>query len=223
MKLVNIISVIAFAVGSVWVGGTRVAQADNLLATDKEIKFSVPMHPDSLPVQFGSSLSTQYASDQTPDPAAGMLRLGSMALEEGIRYPSLPGDIYSGNSIGEKLLPSAKYGLPVMSPNSAYLTSWLTQPWASVNLNLAHIHQIEKTDDQLSVGVAKAVSIMHNALSFSVGEYLVSELDNRYWSRTTNLSMDYWWQRWDFSMSIEQRQDSSLCEQSVWAAIKKKF
>jgi len=56
-----------------------------------------------------------------------------------------------------------------------------------------------------------------------VGEYLFNDLNTRYWSRTTDLMLDYGWQHWNFSMAIEQREDPSLRAQSVWAAIKKKF
>ena len=152
-----------------------------------------------------------------------MLHLGNMALEEGIRYPSLVGEIYSGNSIGEKLIPSLNDGLPMRSPNSTYLTSWLTKQWASINLSLTHTHLIERPDDQLVGGVSKAVSVLHGMLSFTAGEYLFSDLDNRYWSRATDLSMDYGWKRWDLSLSIEQRQDLNTSKHSVQATVKTRF
>ena len=223
MKTSHNICVIALAVGTALFVATGVVVADNLIATDKEVKINVPVLTNSLPVQFGSSLSTQYTSDQTPDPSAGIMHLGTMTLEEGIRYPSLIGEIYARNSIGEKLMPTLNDRLPMMSPNSAYLTSWLTKQWASVNLSLSHIHLIERPDNQLAGGVSKAVTVLHGMLSFTMGEYLFSDLDNRYWSRTTDLSMDYNWKRWDFSMSIEQQQDLNLSYNSVQAAIKTKF
>ena len=208
---------------TVW-RATDTTATDNLLATDKEIKITVPVLTNSLPVQLGSSLSTQYVADQSPDPAAGMLHLGNMTLEEGIRYPSLIGEIYSGNSLGEKLTPAGKDGFPMLSPNSTYLTSWLTKQWASVDLSLAHLHLIERPEDQLTVGVTKAFFALNKRLSFSLGEHLFSDLDNRYWSRTTDMSLGYSGRKyWDFSMSLEQRQDPRVTEQSVWATLKTKF
>ena len=203
--------------------GGRVGAADNLLATDKEIKMSVPAPSTPLPVHLVSSLSTQYAPEPSPDPAGGMLRLGKMALEEGVSYPVLAGEIYSGNSVGEKLMPSAKDGFPMASPNSTYLTSWLNKQWATVNLSLAHTHLIEKPEDQMVVGASKGVSVLRNALFLSVGEYLFSDLNTRYWSRTTDLAVDYGWKNWAFSMLVQQREDPSLREHTIWAAINKKF
>ena len=199
------------------------AAADILLATDNEVRISVPVFQDSLPVQVGSSLNTQYVVDQIPNPSAGMLRLGNLAIEEGIHYPALIGGIYSGTSIGEKLLPSTRTGLPSTSPDSAYLTSWLNKQWAGVNLNLAHIHLIERNNNQLAISVSRTFSAVKNNLCFSVGEYLFSDLENHYWSRTTDLSLDYWWKLWNFALSAEQRQDANLNEHSVWAAIKRIF
>ena len=109
------------------------------------------------------------------------------------------------------------------NPNSAYLTSWLSKQWASVDLSLAHVHLIEKPDEQLAAGISKAVAVLHTALFLSVGEYLFNDLSNRYWSRTTDMALGYGWKRWDFSMSIEQRQDPILRDQSVWATIKTNF
>ena len=200
-----------------------VGAADNLLATDKEIKMSVPVPASPLPVQLISTLSTQYAAEPSPDPAGGMLRLGNMVLEEGVSYPVLPGDVYSGNSVGGKLMPSAKDGFPMASPNSTYFTSWLNKQWATVNLSLAHTHLIEKPEDQMVVGASKGVSVLRNALFLSVGEYLFNDLNTRYWSRTTDLAVDYGWKNWAFSMLVQQREDPSLREHSVWAAINKTF
>ena len=215
--------VIGLVVSAAVCAGTGGVGADNLLATDKDVKINVPLLPSSLPVQLQSSLSTQYTADQTPDPAAGLLHVGSTALEEGIRYPALVGEIYSGNSVGGKLLPSGRDGFPMANPNSAYLTSWLSKQWASVDLSLAHVHLIEKPDEQLAAGISKAVAVLHTALFLSVGEYLFNDLSNRYWSRTTDMALGYGWKRWDFSMSIEQRQDPILRDQSVWATIKTNF
>lgn len=215
--------VIGLVVSAVVCAGTDGVGADNLLATDKDVKINVPLLPSSLPVQLQSSLTTQYTANQTPDPAAGMLHVGDTALEEGIRYPALVGEIYSGNSIGGKLMPSGKDVFPMANPNSAYLTSWLSKQWASVDLSLAHVHMIEKPDEQVAVGMSKAVAVLQPALFLSVGEYLFNDLSNRYWSRTTDLTLDYGWKRWDFSMFIEQRQDPILRDQSVWATIKTKF
>ena len=211
----------------VWATATMVAgrtwAADPLPVTDKSFSINVPIAAQPLELQLHSSLSTLYAPEPAPDATAGMLRLANVALEEGVRYPSVGGGIYAGNSIGEKLLPSGKDGFPMMTPNNTYLTSWLNKQWATVSLNLAHTHQLEKTGDQLVAGASKAVAVFQDALFFSVGEYLVNDLNTRYWSRTTDLVLDYGWQHWDFSMAIEQREDSTLRAQSVWAAIKKKF
>jgi hypothetical protein len=203
--------------------GARGVGADNLSATDKELKISVPVLTNTLPVQLGSSFSTQYATDRTPDPSAGMLHLGGMTLEEGIQYPSLFGDVYSENSIGQKLTPSAKDGFPTMNPNSAYLTSWFNKQWASVNLNFTHTHLIEQSDNQLAVGVSKTISVLHDTLALSLGEHMVSDLDTHYLSRVMDLSVDYGWKSWNLSLSIEQRQDLNLIEHSVWTALKSKF
>ena len=212
---------IAWAVSAVVTGGAWAA--DNLPATDKAFTLNLPVVTNSLELQLQSRLSALYAAEPTPDAAAGMLRLGNVGLEEGVRYPSIFGGIYSGNSIGEKLLPSVRDGFPVVSPNNTYLSSWLNKQWATVNLNLAHTHQLEKTGDQLVAGASKAVTVWKDSLFFSAGEYLFNDLNTRYWSRTTDLVLDYGWQHWDFSMAIEQREDSSLRAQSVWAAIKTKF
>ena len=221
VKSTRYICIVALAISAV-LSRTGLA-VDTMLATDKEVKINVPVLTNSLPVQLGSSLNTQYATDLTPDPSAGVLHLGTMTVEEAVRYPALIGDIYLGNSIGEKLMPSAKDGFPTMNPSTAYLTSWLNKQWASVNLNLAYVHPIEKPEDQLSVGVSRTFTTLINRLSVSVGAYLFSDLDNRDWSHTTNLSMDYWWKCWDFSMFVERRQDLNLSEHSVWTAIKTKF
>jgi len=223
MKHSRNICVIALVVGATLCAETRVATADNLVTTDKEIKINIPVLTNSIPVQLGSSLNTQYTADLTPDPSAGMLHLGTVTVEESIRYPSLFDDIYSGNSIGDKLLPSAKDGFSMLNPTSVYLSSWLTKQWASVTLSLSQTHLIERPDDQMAVGISKAVAVLHNTLFFNVGEYLLDDLNSRYWSRTTNLSMDYGWKRWDISMVVERRQDPNLSEHSVWATIKTKF
>lgn len=216
LALLTGVSVLTGLVGS----GTA---ADDLPTIAKEIKISVPVLTNTLSVQMESSLNTQYATDQTPDPSAGTLQLGTMTLKEGIRYPAFWGEIASGNSIGGNLAPSAKNGFPMLSPNSAYLTTWLTKPLASVNLDLTHTYLIESATDQLAVGVSKSFFAFRNSFCFSVGERLVSDLENQVWSSTTKLSVDYGWNRWGFSMSVEQRQDPRLTDQSVWTAIKTKF
>ena len=221
MKFPSSIWMIVWAVSAIVAGGAWAA--DNLPVPDQTFKVNVPVGGNPLEIQLQSKLSTLYAAEPTPDAAAGMLRVGTVALEQGVRYPSVLGDFYSGNSVGEKLLPSGKDGFPMMNPDSTYLTSWLNKQWATVNLNLAHTHQLEKTGDQVVMGASKAVTVLKDSLFFSVGEYLFNDLNTRYWSRTTDLMLDYGWQHWNFSMAIEQREDPSLRAQSVWAAIKKKF
>ena len=197
--------------------------ADNLPVPDQTFKVKVPLGGNPLELQLQSKLSTLYAAEPTPDAAAGMVRVGTVALEEGVRYPAVLGDIYSGNSVSEKLLPSGKDGFPMVNPDSTYLTSWLNKQWATVDLNLTHMHQLGKPGDQVVMGASKAMTVWKDSLFFSMGEYLFNDLNTRYWSRTTDLMLDYGWQHWDFSMAIEQREDSSVRAQSVWAAIKKKF
>ena len=223
MKRSGHIWIIVWALGSAIYSEFSAVRADTLLATDKELKLNVPVLTNALPVQLGSSLSTQYAADYTPDPSAGMLRLETLTFEEGVRYPSLWGGIYSGNAIGEKLMPSLKEGFPMANPNSAYLTSWLNKQWASVNLSLSHFHQLEKPDDQLALGVSRALYVFQNSVCLSVGESIFNEIETRYWSRTTDLSLAYRWKTWDVSLSLEQRQDPQLSSQSVWTAVKMKF
>ena len=220
MKLSRSIWIIAWAVSAGMAGGAWAA--DNRVP-DQTFKVNVPVGGNPLELQLQSKLSTQCAQEPTADAAAGLLRLGNVGLEEGVRYPSILGGIYLGNSLGEKLLPSVKDGFPMVSPDSTYLTSWLNKQWATVNLNLAHTHLLEKPGDQVVAGASKAVTVLKDSLFFSVGEYLFNDLNTGYWSRTTDLVLDYGWQHWDFSMAIEQREDSSLRAQSVWAAIKTKF
>jgi hypothetical protein len=120
-------------------------------------------------------------------------------------------------------MPSGKDGFPGMIPNSAYLASWLNKQWGSVNLSLAHIHLIERSEEQLTGGLYKTFSALNSRLFFSAGEYLFNDLSNRYWYRTTDLMMVYGWKRWNLSLFVEQREDSTMREQSVWATIKKHF
>ena len=82
MKRSGHIWIIIWALGSALYSELSAVQADTLLATDKELKLNVPVLTNTLPVQLGSSLSTQYAADYTPDPSAGMLRLETLTLEE---------------------------------------------------------------------------------------------------------------------------------------------
>ena len=215
--------VLALAVSAAVCVSTNAVATDGLTVTDKKITISGPVLPSSLPVQMGSSLNTQYAALRSPDPAAGTLRLETLTVEEGVRYPAFWGDVYSGSSVGEKLMPSGRDSFALLNPNNAYLTSWLNKQWASVDLSLAQVHRIEKSEDQLAVGVSKSVSVLHDAMFLSVGECWFDDLSNRYWSRTMDLALGYRWKHWDFSMFIEQRQDPSLSAQSVWAAIKTKF
>ncbi|MEI6084207.1 MAG: hypothetical protein WCS70_07895 [Verrucomicrobiota bacterium] len=214
------IAAFVFAVATSLTGMRVQAEEGGLIVADKEIKLSVPVPlQSSFPLQLDSSLSTQYSVDSS----VGMLRLGNLILDQGLRYPPLFGDLYSGNSISANLMPSVNAGLPKTSVNSAYLTSWLNKQWASVNLSIAHTHLIEKSEEQLTYGIYKSVSVLNNSLFFSVGESLFNDLSNRYWYRTTNVSLDYAWKRWNLSMFVEQRSDASMREQSVWTSIKKRF
>jgi hypothetical protein len=212
---------VAVAIITVWCGTGVEAESTALVVAEKEIKINVPVQlPRSLPLQLASNLKTQYSPDHSSERT---VRLGKMTLEAGIQYPSLVGGVYCGNSLGETLLPSGRDSAPSISPNGAYLTTWLNKQWGSVNLSLAHIRLIDESADQLAVGVYKAVSVLQSALFLGVGAYLFNDLSTGYWSRTTDLSLDYNWKRWVFSLFVEHREESSLREQSVWTTIKTKF
>ena len=183
----------------------------------------MPVLTTTLPVQLGSSLSTQYAADYIPDSSAGLLRLQAVILEQGIRYPSPWGGINWGNAIGEKLSPEVIDRFSMINPNSAYVTSWLTKQWASVDLSLSQTHLIETPNDQLTVGVSRAIYLIQNKVTVNIGEHLWTDLENRLWSRTTDVSMDYGWENWELSLSIEHREDPRVNAQSIWTAIKTKF
>jgi len=210
----------AFVVATAMCVGVQ-AEDGPLVVADNEIKINVPVPVEvSLPVKMGSSLSAQYV----PAPAAGeAVQLGKLVLEQSFRYPPLLGDVYSGNSIGKDLTPVRPAGRAKAGGDSPYVTSWLNKQWAGVNLSLAHTHRIEQAADQLTGGIYKMVAALDNRLFFSVGEYLFNDLSNRYWYRTTALTMDYGWNHWNLSLFIEHREAPRLREQSVWATIKKQF
>ena len=109
------------------------------------------------------------------------------------------------------------------NPNSAYVTSWLTKQWASVDLSLSQTHLIETPNNQLTVGVSRAIYLIQNKVTVNIGEHLWTDLENRLWSRTTDVSMDYGWKSWDLSLSIEHREDPRVNTQSIWTAVKTKF
>lgn len=199
------------------------ATADTIQASDKELKLNVPVLTNTLPVQLGSTLSTQYTADYIPDSSAGMLRLQAVILEQGIQYPSLWGGINGGNVIGEKLNSEVIDRFPTVNPNSAYVTSWLTKQWASVDLSLSQTHWIETPNDQLTVGISRAIHLIQKKVTMNIGEHLWTDLENRFWSRTTDVSMDYGWKSWDLFLSIEHREDPRVNTQSIWTAIKTKF
>ena len=223
MKLSHNIFISVLTIGVAVSIGAGGVWADNFSATDKELKISMPVLTNTLPIQLGSSFSTQYATDRTPDPSAGMLHLQTVIFEQGIRYPSLWSELSWGNSVGEKLNPEVSDRFSMANPNSAYVTSWLTKQWASVDLSLSQTHLIETPNNQLTVGVSRAIYLIQNKVTVNIGEHLWTDLENRLWSRTTDVSMDYGWKSWDLSLSIEHREDPRVNTQSIWTAVKTKF
>ena len=223
MKLFSKSLLAVLAISTITGIALTLTRADTIQASDKELKLNVPVLTNALPVQLGSTLRTQYAADYIPDSSAGMLHLQAVIFEQGIRYPSLWSDLSWGNSVGEKLNPEVSDRFSMANPNSAYVTSWLTKQWASVDLSLSQTHLIETPNNQLTVGVSRAIYLIQNKVTVNIGEHLWTDLENRLWSRTTDVSMDYGWKSWDLSLSIEHREDPRVNTQSIWTAVKTKF
>ena len=144
MKLFSKSLLAVLAISTITGIALTLTRADTIQASDKELKLNVPVLTNALPVQLGSTLRTQYAADYIPDSSAGMLHLQAVIFEQGIRYPSLWSDLSWGNSVGEKLNPEVSDRFSMANPNSAYVTSWLTKQWASVDLSLSQTHLIRK-------------------------------------------------------------------------------
>ena len=200
--------------------GPAAAQVGGLTAGDREICFTVPATSKlPVPLELGSSVRARYSVDQ----AAGLPSLGTVALEEGVKYPPLPAGVYSGSAVGEHVIAGVRDGTPVSAPNSLYFRNWLTRQWVGVDFSLAHTHLVERTDEELEFGVSRTFAVFADRLFLCVGQYWFDDLSSRYRCRTTDVSVDYGWRRWDVTVFAESSQDSTTRQQTVGAAISRKF
>jgi hypothetical protein len=202
-----------------WTGSR--ADTDSLTADDKLIKFNF-LTPDAnpLPLAVGSNLSTQYTADQFDD----VLQLGRMNMEEGVKFPAVFSGIAAGSTLGETVFSSVRDGTtPVGTDNRLYVTNWLNKQWAGVNLCLAHTHEIERPEEDLTYGLSKSFNPLNKNLSVTVGEYVFTEMGAHYSYRTADLSIAYGWKRWGLCVYAEDYRDTYTRGQLVGAQIKNSF
>lgn len=212
--IVTVVAALVFKTGALC------ADTNTLTADDRSISFALPVAPHGpLPVTVGSTLTTQYQANQLD----GILQLGRMTLEEGIKYPPLFASIYAGTTLGQTLITSLRDSTPVGSDNRVYLTNWLSKQWAGMSFSLAHTYQLETDSAQLTYGISKTFAPFRNNLYVSIGEYIFTEVGARYSYRTTDLSVAYHWKQWKMSAFAEDRSDSYTNDRWVGAQVKKSF